>query len=250
MLKIASIGDCCVDIYPQQQKFVLGGTAFNRAVWLAQNGAEVSLVSAVGTDTYGQQYLAACRKLKINTEYLAVLPGQTSRVEIILDQDRSPQFSAWQLGVLKNFLPQKWPGRQDALITTGLKPIKQLLSLPTAPFTAADFDGNTPYTFSNAAIKKDAADFDLIIASRRLTVKNHKLVLITMGERGSRIITPKKEYFVPAKTVKTTDTTGAGDVYISSFVLNYLKTKNIFRSMRLATRAAAKAITSPRRLAA
>ena len=63
MLKIASIGDVCVDVYPKEKKYFLGGTAFNRAQWLAQNGVKVNLVSAVGTDDWGKQYLSACKKI-------------------------------------------------------------------------------------------------------------------------------------------------------------------------------------------
>lgn len=245
MVKIASIGDVCVDAYPQTNKFILGGTAFNRAKWLARNGVNVSLVSAVGTDDWGKKYLNECRRLNINTDYLSILPGSTSHVEIALDKSQSPHFSAWQLGALKNFYPKIWPKNQDALITTGLKPIRQLLNLPPAPLTAADFDGTTPYTFTSAAIKPYAPRFDLVIASRKLQL-NHPMVLTTLGEQGSRLITPKKTYFTPAVKTKTADTTGAGDVYIAAFVLNYLKTKNIRTSMKQATQTAAKAITLQR----
>lgn len=237
MLKIASIGDVCVDVYPKERKYFLGGTAFNRAKWLAQNGATVSLVSAVGTDDWGKKYLIACKKLKINTDYLKILPGQTSHVEIALDKNQSPHFSAWQLGVLKNFYPKNWPKNQKALITTGLKPIKQLLTLPAAPFTVADFDGNSPYAFSQRQIQPYAARFNLIVSSKKLTL-DHPMVLLTLGSGGSRLITPQKTYFEPAVKIKTVDTTGAGDVFISAFVLT--------RSLKLATKAAAQAITLPR----
>lgn len=246
MVKIASIGDCCVDVYPKEKKFFLGGMAFNRAKWLAQNGADVSLVSAVGTDDWGKKYLEVCRKLKINIDYLAVLPGKTSHVEITLDQNQSPEFSEWNLGVLEKFKPTI-PVNQSALIVTGLKPIRQLLKLPTIKFTAADFDGNTPYTFSEEEITKFASDFNLIVAGRPLKI-DHRMILITEGERGSRLITPDKTYYSPVKNKVRGDTTGAGDVYISAFILNYLKTKNIQESMDRATQAAANIISLPRNL--
>ncbi|MBU2051596.1 carbohydrate kinase family protein [Patescibacteria group bacterium] len=247
MLKIASIGDVCVDIYPKEKQYFLGGTAFNRAVQLAKTGIRVSLVSAVGTDDWGKKYLAVCKRLRINTDYLSVIPGQTSHVNITLNRQKKPQFSAWQLGVLKNFVPKTWPQGQDCLITTGLTPIKQLLKLPAAAFRVADFDGDTPYTFKNVDIQKYAPNFDLIASSVCLKI-NHPMVLLTAGNQGSRLVTPHKEYFVPAVKIKTSNTTGAGDVYIATFVLNYLKTKNIPLSMKQATKAAADAITSPRNL--
>jgi len=245
MLKIASIGDVCVDVYPEQNKFFLGGTAFNRAVWLAQNGAAVSLVSAVGTDEWGQKYLESCKKLNINTDFLSVLPGKTSQVKITLDQNQSPQFSAWETGVLSNFRPAIWPQNQNALITTGLKPIKPLLTVPLAPFSAADFDGNTPYSFNNAAIGKLAKPFNLIITSRPLAI-SHPMILTTLGAYGSRLTMPGKTHYAPIKKTEIGDTTGAGDAYIAAFILNYLKFRKIPLAMKLATKAAAKTIASPR----
>src|SRR3989344_884053 len=233
MVKIASIGDCVVDVYPQQKKHFLGGTAFNRAVWLAQNDVRVSLVSAVGNDTWGKKYLDICRKLKIN---------------ITCDRQKRARFSAWKLEGLKNFRPGGFPQSQDALITTGFKPIKQLMTLPASPFTAIDFDGHTPYTFSNAAVDKFASAFDLVITSRLLTIKHHPLVLTTLGSQGSRVVYQGRQFFSPAPPVKTQDTTGAGDVYIASFVLHYLKTKNIPLSMKRATSQAAEFISQPRSL--
>jgi len=252
MLKITSIGDCCVDVYPKAKKYYLGGTAFNRAVWLSKNGAQTSLVSAVGTDNWGSQYLTACRKLKINTDYLSVLPDQTSHVNITLNQHQQPQFSAWDLGVLKNFTPKTLPQNQDAIIITYLKPIKQLTGLnPAARFTAIDFCGGSIYSPSLKIIEKYLPKIDLAVRSataaelpqlKRLAKLSGKMVLTTLGKDGSILFSGNQEFRQPAIAVKTQDTTGAGDTFISAFVLT--------RSLKLATKAATKAITSPRYLAA
>jgi len=69
-----------------------------------------------------------------------------------------------------------------------------------------------------------------------------KIVLTTLGKDGSILFSGNQEFRQPAIAVKTQDTTGAGDTFISAFVLT--------RSLKLATKAATKAITSPRYLAA
>ena len=250
MLKIASIGDCCVDVYPKEKKYYLGGTAFNRAVWLTQNGAQVSLVSAVGSDDWGKKYLAACTKLKINTDYLSKLPGSTSHVNITLNQQKQPRFSAWNLGVLKNFTPESLPQNQDAMIITYLKPIKELSDLkPVASFTAVDFCGGSIYSPALKIIEKYLSKIDLAIRSataaelpplKQLAKLSGKMVLATLGKNGSILFKGDQEFHQPAMVAKTQDTTGAGDAFISAFVLT--------RSLKLATRAATKAITSPRYL--
>ena len=250
MLKIISIGDCCVDVYPKAKKYYLGGTAFNRAVWLAQNGVQTSLVSAIGTDDRGKKYLNECRRLNINTDYLAVIPGLTSHVKITLNQNHQPRFSAWNLGVLKNFLPQKLPDKQDAIIITYLKPVKQLTGLKlTARFTAIDFCGGSIYSPTLKIIEKYLPKIDLAVRSataaelpqlKQLAKLSGKMILATLGKNGSILFEGDQEFYQPAIAAETQDTTGAGDVFITAFVLT--------RSLKLAAAAAAKAITSPRYL--
>lgn len=243
MLKFTSIGDCCVDVYPQFNQSFLGGSAFNVCLAAQKLKTRASLISAVGRDEWGKKYVSIFPVLS--------LPGKTSHVTITLDKNNSPSFSAWQLGVLKKFhltpVHEKFLSTQTAVHCTAIKPLKTILKqfsqmpLPGV-FKSADFDGNTPYTFNNAALTKYAPAFDLIATSRPIHIK-HKMVLITMGKQGSRIITPRKTYFQPAIKIKTTDTTGAGDTYLATFIIHYLETKNIQKAMLLATQAAAKTIT-------
>jgi sugar/nucleoside kinase (ribokinase family) len=247
MIKFTSIGDCCIDVYPQFNQAFLGGSAFNLCLAAQKLKVKTSLISAVGTDNWGKKYFSTC----INSQFISSLPGKTSHVIIRLDSNNSPVFSKWQLGVLKklklNTSHQKFLSTQTAVACTAIKPLKKILDqfcqmdLPGV-FKSADFDGNTPYTFSNAALKKYAPAFDLIVASRPVAIK-HQMVLITMGKRGSRVITPQKTYFQPAIKTKPTDTTGAGDAYLATFIIKYLQTKDIQQSMFLATQAAAQKIT-------
>lgn len=243
MLKFTAIGDCCVDVYPQFNQSFLGGSAFNVALTAQKLKTKASLISAVGTDDWGKKYVSIFP--------ISSIPGQTSHVEINLDKNHSPIFSQWQLGVLKKFkltsAHQKFLSTQTATHCTAIKPLKSILDqfvkmpLPGV-FKSADFDGNTPYTFSNGALTKYAPAFDLIAVSRPVDLK-HKMILITLGKQGSRIITPGKTYFQPALKIKATDTTGAGDAYLATFIVKYLQTKDVQKSMFLATQSAAKTIT-------
>ena len=66
------------------------------------------------------------------------------------------------------------------------------------------------------------------------------MILATLGKNGSILFEGDQEFYQPAIAAETQDTTGAGDVFITAFVLT--------RSLKLAAAAAAKAITSPRYL--
>jgi len=49
------------------------------------------------------------------------------------------------------------------------------------------------------------------------------IVVVTMGDRGSRAVTEGREYHQPAFKVKVVDTTGAGDAFSAGFLYCYLK---------------------------
>lgn len=264
MLKFTSIGDCVVDVYPQFNQSFLGGSAFNVCLAAQKLQVKAGLISAVGQDSWGQKYFSACSKFKINSQLLISLPTATSHVAITLNQNHSPNYSKWQLGALKLF--KLTPNHQEFLATqtaahcTAIKPLKSLLQqfsqlkLPGV-FKSADFDGDTPYSFSVQDIPRYLSGLNLVSKSLSLTdfksltflknlaLKSGKLILVTLGSSGSRIFTPNQTFFQPSIKTKTKDTTGAGDTYLANFLIHYLKAKNIPQAMKLATQAATEKIT-------
>ena len=98
IVKFASIGDCCIDVFPDNIR--LGGTAYNTAIHASQAGAQTSIFSAIGTDSYGKQFLESCNNAGVKTDHLNVLDSQTSQITIKLDATSKPQYGEWQLGVL------------------------------------------------------------------------------------------------------------------------------------------------------
>ncbi len=260
-ISIAAVGDCCVDVYPQLKRSFLGGTSFNICATAAKQKLNPTLVSAVGTDPWGKAYRSACNQLGINN-HLSVFSGKTSHVKINLDKNNSPQFSAWQLGVLKKFslnnIHEKLLQAQDISVCVAIKPLEKIfkqfcqMDLPTT-FKAADFDGTTPYTFADQVIGDFAPRLNLIVKSttdkstikllKSLSVKHNLMALITLGNQGSQVFSPAQDYFFPAIKTQVTDTTGAGDAYLATFLINYWQSKNIPNAMAAATRIAAEKVT-------
>jgi len=264
MLKFTSIGDCVVDNYPDLNQAFLGGSAFNVCLAARKLKVETTLISAVGQDDWAKKYLSTCHKLSINSKFLAGFSGKTSHVSITLDQNHSPSYSKWQLGALKllKLTPnhQEFFKTQTAVHCTAIKPLKLILQqfsklkLPGV-FKSADFNGDTPYSFSAQDIPRYLSGLNLVSKSiglkdtkslnflKNLAIKYHKIVLVTLGSSGSQVFTHNQTYFQPSIKTKPTDTTGAGDAYLATFILNYLQTKNIPQAMKQATQSAAEKIT-------
>lgn len=67
-MSLTSIGACCIDIYPDQNKVFLGGTAFNVAYHAQKAGARSSITSVVGNDIYGQWFIKVAEENDIKTK--------------------------------------------------------------------------------------------------------------------------------------------------------------------------------------
>src|SRR5476651_2686586 len=128
-LSLTTVGDCCVDIYPDLQKVFLGGTAFNVAYHAKRVGFNASIVSLVGEDPYGSLFLQKAREIGINTMFLYQITGQTSIVQIPRDAEGKPVFSGWELGVLQELVltPQDklFFQTQDTVRAILLKPLQK-----------------------------------------------------------------------------------------------------------------------------
>jgi ribokinase len=76
-------------------------------------------------------------------------------------------------------------------------------------------------------------------AGRILLEKGAGVVILTLGERGSLLITDKETTHAPVASVKALDTTGAGDALVGSLAYFLASGKTVFDAMERANRIAA-----------
>jgi ribokinase len=69
-------------------------------------------------------------------------------------------------------------------------------------------------------------------------------VILTLGERGSLLVTPDECVHVPATPVKALDTTGAGDAFVGSLAYFLAIGKPLTEAMRRANQIAAISVQS------
>jgi fructoselysine 6-kinase len=260
-IRLASIGDFCVDYYVDGTNCSLGGTAFNAAVQAQRAGAQSSVLSAIGTDEFGDRFIAASKTLRINTERLRRSAGKTSRVFVRLDETKTPDFYDWDLAVLADFaLTQDdcaFLRTHDAarnILLLGLESQFEQFCAFDLPNTlkVADFAGGSQYSVPIDAISAFAPQVDILIRSvenstelealEQISKDYQRLVIGTLGKAGSIAFLNGEKYAQPTLTVEAVDTTGAGDAYIAHFVVTYLRTKDLQESMRLATIAAVETV--------
>lgn len=261
---IASVAECCIDQYVDQQISFLGGTAWNTSWHVSSLGEQSLLFSCVGNDSYGERYKNEAASVSIETKGLQQKSGKTSTLEVRFDQNQSPLFSEWNLGVLhewnitdeeKNILTEF-----DCVRTVLFKPLVNIFDTVASismkqGIKVADFAGVSAYSEGITIIERYIHDFDIVIKSvdaeetqeisyiKKLSKTSQKKFLLLMGREGSMFVENEKIIVMPTKTQDhPVDTNGAGDAYIAAFLVSYLHDQNIRKAMEQGTHYASKKI--------
>lgn len=75
------------------------------------------------------------------------------------------------------------------------------------------------------------------LPAQYVQAQKQKVLLITKGKRGCEIFVFGKRYILkPTKVVITENTIGAGDTFFACFVSRFVKTENVFDSVRYAVK--------------
>ena len=91
---VFGIGEIVWDCLPEGRK--LGGAPVNFAYYAGLLGARSYPISAVGSDSLGSETLAYCRRVGLDTRYVAVNGLPTSRVLVTLDDSGIPKYDILQ----------------------------------------------------------------------------------------------------------------------------------------------------------
>ena len=86
---------------------------------------------------------------------------------------------------------------------------------------------------------------DVKAAARTLIARGLSKIIVTLGEKGSLLITPDEETLVPPHRVKSTDSTGAGDAFIGCLAAYFVETGDLRKAMETANRYAALSTMRP-----
>jgi ribokinase len=82
-------------------------------------------------------------------------------------------------------------------------------------------------------------------AAQSLLGRGPKSIILTLGERGSLLVTAEGSQHIPAPSVRAVDTTGAGDAFVGSLAFYLADGRSITEAMERANRIAAISVQSP-----
>ena len=245
-VKIACVGDNCIDYYRETGKMYPGGNAVNVAGYIRRLGEESAYIGPVGDDAFGKTITDALREKGVDVSHVRVEDGSTA-VSYVAVQDGERVFTGFEEGVMADFRPREddidficahdmavagvWGHAESAL------PAIRERGIPTAYDASEDPFGPTaqsalPHSVLFFFSAGEIGEEELREKLRMLREGGADMVIATRGGQGSMVYDGKDFYAEGIVPVEVVDTMGAGDSYIAGFVVAWLKGLPVQACMR------------------
>jgi ribokinase len=251
-------------------QLIPGGKGANQAIASSRFGAETSMVGCVGKDSFGSILLESLKNSSVSTKNIKCIDEiSTGTATIIVEKNGenriivvpganglvSPEYvdSVWteisrsSIILLQHEIPIDTisiiVGRAASKgITVILNPAPyypisdNILSLiDVIILNETEGSALSGLSISN----KETA----IEAARKMLDKGVRLVILTLGNQGSVLVSHEEEIFQPAFKVQPVDTTAAGDTFVGVYAASVLDCKSKKEALLYATAAAGLTVT-------
>lgn len=244
-----------------------GGKGFNQGVAAHKAGADVTMVTKLGKDTFGQVALDAMKDLNMSSDRIFITEESETGIALILvDQNTSQNEILVVSGACNTITDEEVESISDVLeqseylltqLETNLSSIEKVVDiaykngvkviLNTAPVQPipdemlSKVNLITPNEVEAEILtgicvdSKEAADK----AAEWFFNRGVQNVIITLGGRGVYVSSEGESEIIPAYKVNAVDTTGAGDAFNGGLLAALSEGKNIWDAVTFANALAA-----------
>ena len=268
-MKLLSFGEILWDVFPD--KAVIGGAPLNFAAHFARLGGESYMLSAVGRDALGENALECLKKWGINTKYVALSDYPTGSSQVTLSEKGIPSYNLLE-NVAYDYIGCEIEDNFDLLYfgTLALRGEGNRASLKKVieenafkdifcdinirpPFFTRE---NIEFALNNATVLKisdeelpvileelkvSATDYKSAVLTLAKQYKNLKIIIITLGEKGSFVydVLNGEAHSTDSEKVEVVSTVGAGDSFSAAFLYKYTVNALVPECLAAATRLSA-----------
>jgi len=249
-----------------------GGKGANQAVMAARLGAQVTVVTKVGRDVFGERTVHNYREHGVNTAYVLTNEHHATGVaSIIVDDDarnciivtpganqsltaedvRRASAALHVADVLLCQLEVPVDAVLEAFRLARAAGVKTVLNPAPARHLPEELLRLTDYCIPNETEIEHLTGHavttpqEASAAARQLLKRGPHTVIVTMGEWGALLMEEQRAVHIPAPKVKAVDTTGAGDVFIGSLAVYLAEGQSLDQAVRRANTVAALSTTRP-----
>ncbi len=244
-----------------------GGKGYNQAVACKKLGAEVSFLSKIGNDEYGNSCKSYMDKVGINSLFLKDEKSSTALATILTDQNGENEVIVYpgassKLKKEDLYCFEEMIKSADVLLIQYELPLDVIkkaieiaklnntkIILNPAPAKYDDVklvesvDIVTPNFEEAKKIFNLPNNIKMEEIGEKLKNKINNIVIVTLGKNGALYVERGYFQYFPSKNVKAIDTTGAGDVFNAAIAVSIANKKSIFEAIDFAIKASAISVT-------
>ncbi|QNK42055.1 fructoselysine 6-kinase [Caproicibacter fermentans] len=255
-MKVAAMGDNCIDLYERLGKKYPTGNAVDTGVNLRKLGIPVSIISTTGNDDNGRWMLETLRKEGIDTSHLKTADGPTAVTYMEMDgTDRV--HGEYAEGVLETITFDEddiaFASEHD-LVHTALwgkaeaaLPAIHSRGVPVS-FDYADrldhplVETTLPYVDYGFYSYHKARDPFIEAFLKDKVNRGMRIAVATFGEKGSLAWDGRDFYDGPVFPAKVVNTVGAGDSFIAGFLSGALRGRFVPECLETGARVASEVV--------
>ena len=274
--KIVVIGSSNTDLvvqvphFPEPGETILGddfmmargGKGANQAVAAARLGADVTFISRLGQDSFGELAMNACKAEAVNTEFISIDREKASGVALIMVDQYGENVIAVASGANNTltqddvFVAESVIRSADCILLqleTPLATVRAAIELankhhipvilnpaPAVPLPASflqSIDILTPN--ETEAVILDLIDSDLPDDIQNVRQSGIKTIVMTMGSKGALLLHEDGRQQVPAYPINVVDTTAAGDAFNGALAVAWANGRSLSDAVDFANAAGA-----------
>ncbi|MEH7126970.1 fructoselysine 6-kinase [Neobacillus drentensis] len=241
-MKVIGVGDNVVDKYVYKKTMYPGGNALNFSVYAKQLGVEAAYLGVFGNDRAAQHIIATLKSLEVDISHCRQHEGENGFAAVdLVDGDRV--FIGGNGGgvqvehpIVLSLEDVEYIKRFDIAHTSIYSEMNSELHKLKESGILVSYDFSSDY--NDELLEKNCQYIDISLLScgkladeevesllKRVYSYGSKLVLGTMGSRGSVIYDGQSFYRQEPHFVQPLDTLGAGDSFFTAFILHYITEK-------------------------
>ncbi len=251
--KAVCFGEILWDLFPTGKK--IGGAPLNVAFRMTQQGIPTAMISAIGTDSLGEELQQKAQETGVNIHLQQIQTLSTGTVAVHLDATGSATYTivepvAWDaIACTEEILATVKEADcfvYGSLVARGERSKATLEKLlPHASFKVFDVNLRPPHfnqqellkwMSSADLIKCNDEELELLVAHHDFkdpsleaqirflsTLTNTSLICVTLGSKGAVLYADDNFYHQAGFSVEVQDTVGAGDSFLGTLLAGILK---------------------------
>lgn len=250
--------------------YMHGGKGSNQAIACARHNTDVFLITCVGKDSYGEAALKLWKDESINIDSVKISPfsptgagfimvDQNGDNEILVDLGANNDLDVTHIRQCRNVILESdvlimqleipLLTVREALLTAQENHVLSILNPAPWQTLPKDILKNcsliTPNETEAKLMLGLAADkeIEISVLADRLLHAGLRAFVITLGSKGSFVVTKRCRELVPAFSVSAIDTTGAGDIFTASLGAALADKASLKEAVLFASAASALSVT-------